>query len=214
MPRIAGICYLLTFVSLPTLALYSPVRDPDYAGSGNTVALGGVLEMIVGLACIGTAVALYPVLKPHGERRALGFVAARILEATLIFVGVASLLTIVQLHRSDAASAVAGQTLVAFYDSTFLVSQSLIPAVNAVLLGTLLYQTRLVPRALPLLGLIGAPLLVLADLGVLFGTWDRLGPLPAVAALPIAAWELSLGIYLITRGFRPIPTPAETALTR
>ncbi|SBV26124.1 protein of unknown function [Micromonospora krabiensis] len=209
---VAGGFYVLTFVSIPTVALYGPVHDADYilgTTSETPVVIGGVLEVIVALACIGTAVALYPVLKRHGETRALGFVSARILEAAGIFVGVASLLTLVTLRRADAGAdaLVTGQTLVAFYDSIFLLSQGFLPAVNALLLGSLLYQARLVPRLLPVLGLVGAPLLVVSDLGTLFGLWDRLSPVAAVAALPIAVWEFSLGVYLIVRGFRP------TALT-
>ncbi|GLY23614.1 DUF4386 domain-containing protein [Micromonospora sp. NBRC 101691] len=207
---VAGGFYVLTFASIPTLALYEPVRDADFV-VGSTpetpVVIGGILEVIVALACIGTAVVLYPVLRRQGETRALGLVTARVLEAACIFVGVGSLLTVVALKRADAGAEalVTGQALVAFYDSIFLLSQGFIPAVNALLLGSLLYQSRLVPRVLPVLGLVGAPLLVVSDVGILFGLWDRLSPVVAVAALPIAVWEFSLGVYLIVKGFRPSP---------
>ncbi|MET9301935.1 DUF4386 domain-containing protein [Micromonospora aurantiaca] len=210
---VAGGAYLLTFVSIPTVGLYAPVREPDYVlgtMSQAPVVLGGVLEMVVALACIGTAVALYPVLRQQGPARALGLVGARVLEAAGILVGVASILTLVALRDSAAGpdALVTGRTLVAFYDSVFLLSQALLPAVNALLLGTLLYQSRLVPRVLPLLGLVGAPLLVASDLGTLFGAWDRLSAVAAVAALPIAVWEFSLGVYLVVKGFRPSPVTA------
>ncbi|MEW2592861.1 DUF4386 domain-containing protein [Micromonospora aurantiaca] len=210
---VAGGAYLLTFVSIPTVGLYAPVREPDYVlgtTSQAPVVLGGVLEMVVALACIGTAVALYPVLRHQGPARALGFVGARVLEAAGILVGVASILTLVALRDSAAGpdALVTGRTLVAFYDSVFLLSQALLPAVNALLLGTLLYQSRLVPRVLPLLGLVGAPLLVASDLGTLFGAWDRLSAVAAVAALPIAVWEFSLGVYLVVKGFRLSPVTA------
>jgi hypothetical protein len=210
---LAGWCYVLTFVSIPTLALYDSVHDADYivgTTSETPVVIGGVLEVIVALAGIGTAVVLYPVVKRQGEARALGFVGARVLEAAGIFLGVASLLTVVAL-RQDAAGSdalVTGQALVAFYDSIFLLSQGFIPAVNALLLGSLLYQSRLVPPVLPLIGLVGAPLLVVSDAGTLFGAWDRLSPVTAIATIPIAVWELSLGIYLIVKGFRPSPITA------
>ncbi|MFC7546692.1 DUF4386 domain-containing protein [Plantactinospora sp. GCM10030261] len=210
----AGGCYVLTFVSIPTVGLYGPVHDADYivgTTSETPVVVGGVLEMIVALACIGTAVVLYPVLKRQGETRALGFVSARVLEAAGILVGVASLLTVVALRpaESGADALVTGRALVAFYDSVFLLSQGFLPAVNALLLGSLLYQSRLVPRVLPALGLVGAPLLVFSDVGVLFGLWDRLSPGTAIAALPIAAWEFSLGVYLIVKGFRPLPEDGQ-----
>ncbi|MFJ8580097.1 DUF4386 domain-containing protein [Micromonospora sp. NPDC093277] len=210
---VAGGFYVLTFASIPTLALYGSVHDADYiVGSTSETpdVIGGVLEVIVALACIGTAVVLYPVVKRQGEARALGFVSARILEAASIFVGVASLLTVVALRQAGAGTdaLVTGQALVAFYDSIFLLSQGLIPAVNALLLGSLLYQSRLVPRVLPVLGLVGAPLLVVSDAGILFGLWDRLSPVTAIATIPIAVWEFSLGVYLIVKGFRPSPVTA------
>jgi hypothetical protein len=120
---------------------------------------------------------------------------------------VASVLTIVALKRDDtgADALVTGQALVDFYDSIFLVSQAFIPAVNAFLLGTLLYQSRLVPRFLPVLGLIGAALIVISDAGVMFDLWDRVSAVPAIATIPIAVWEFSLGVYLIVKGFRPSP---------
>ncbi|MEV0132099.1 DUF4386 domain-containing protein [Dactylosporangium sp. NPDC050688] len=213
---VAGGFYVLTFVSIPTVALYGRVRDDDYlrgSGPDTAVVTGGILEMIVALACIGTAVALYPVLKRQGPARALGFVGTRVLEAGAILIGVGSLMTLVTLRRAGAGpeDEAVGHALVAFYDSVFLLSQGFIPAVNAVLLGSLLYQSRLVPRILPLLGLVGAPLLVASDVGTLFGAWDRLSPVAAVAALPIAVWEFSLGVYLIVKGFRPAPITSGPA---
>jgi hypothetical protein len=204
----AGVLYLITFVSVPTLGLYSSVHKSGFivsSGSNTPVVVGGILELIVALACIGTAVALFPVVKRQNESIALGFVGARILEATLIFVGVASLLTIVTLRRDGAGDgAIAtGDALVGLYDRTFLVGQSLMPAVNALLLGSLLYRSRLVPRILPTIGLIGAPLLIIAQLGVMCDLWTRSSPATAILALPVAVWEFSLGVYLVARGFRP-----------
>lgn len=141
----------------------SGVARPEVtsSGSGSTVVLGGVLEIVVALAGIGTAVVLYPVVRRQGEARALGFVGARTLEAACIFIGVATLVTLVALRRAGAGPEVlvTGRMLVAFYDSLFVISQGFIPAVNALLLGTLLYQSRLVPRDLPGLGLVGAVLI-------------------------------------------------------
>lgn len=212
---IAGLFYLLTFVSIPTLMLYSSVHEDGYIlGSGPDTALivGGILEIVVALAGIGTALALFPVLKRQHEGMALGLIASRTLEAAGIFVGVASLLTIAALRQDGAApdAAALGQMLVAFYDQMFRISQGLIPAVNALLLGTLLYRSRLVPRILPTLGLIGAVILVSSNFGSLFGLWDQVSPVTAVATLPIAVWEFGLGIWLTTKGFN---TPASTFAT-
>ena len=201
----AGILYLLTFISIPTLSLYHEIHQPNFilsAAPASDVVLGGILELLMALACIGTALVFYPVLKKQNETLALGFVAARILEATLIFAGVASLLTVLNLRSIGPEAQVMSRGLVMLYDRLFLISQSFIPAVNALLLGTLLYQTRLVPRILPIIGIIGAFTLVAGDVAVLYGLFDQRAPLAGLSAVPIALWEFSLGIYLTVKGFK------------
>ena len=215
---VAGVLYLLTFVSIPTLFLYSSVRGANYIvgpGPDTRVFIGVVLEMIVALAGIGTAVALYPVVKRQNEGVALGFVGVRTLEAATIFAGVVTLLSVVALRQAGAgAGALAtGQALVGLHDWIFTLGQSLFPAVNALLLGSLLYQSRLVPRALPLLGFIGAPLLLASTLATLFGANEYGSALSGLLALPIALWEFSLGVYLVVKGFKPSPTTAGMAAT-
>ena len=201
----AGILYLLTFISIPTLSLYHEIHQPNFilsAAPASDVVLGGILELLMALACIGTALVFYPVLKKQNETLALGFVAARILEATLIFAGVASLLTVLNLRSIGPEAQVMSRGLVMLYDRLFLISQSFIPAVNALLLGTLLYQTRLVPRILPIIGIVGAFTLVAGDVAVLYGLFDQRAPLAGLSAVPIALWEFSLGIYLTVKGFK------------
>jgi hypothetical protein len=210
----AGVFYLLTFVSIPTLALYSSVRAPNFVvgpGPDTPVLVGAVLEMVVALAGIGTAVALYPVVKRQGPARALGFVASRTLEAAGLTAGIATLLSIVTLRQAGvgASALVLSQALVAQYSWMFHLSGSFIPIVNAVLLGSLLYQSRLVPRWLPVLGFIGAALLLAAWFAVLFGLIGAVSAPSGVAALTIAAWEFSLGVYLTFWGFKPSPITAD-----
>ena len=211
---VAGLLYVITFVSIPTLVLYGPVlSDPNYIvgpGPDTPVIIGGILEVIVALAGVGTAVVLYPVVKRQNEAAALGFVGSRTLEGAAIVAGVVSLLSLVTLRQAGAgAGALAtGQALAASYNWFFLLGQSLMPVVNALLLGSLLYRSRLVPRILPLVGLIGAPILLASDIAVLFGLWDRMSPLSGLLAIPIALWEFSLGVYLIVKGFKPSPITA------
>jgi hypothetical protein len=205
---VAGLFYLLTFVSIPTLALYRSVRGPNFvAGPGPDapVILGVLLEMVVALAGIGTAVALYPIVRRQGEARAVGFVASRVLEAATIYVGIVSLMSIVTLRRAGAGAEAlpTGQGLAAQYQWTFFFAQSFIPAINGALLGSLLYQSRLVPRWLPLLGFIGAALLVASWFAILLGSFGAVSRVAAVTALPIAVWEFSLGVYLTFWGFKP-----------
>jgi len=217
---VAGVFYLITFVSIPTLAIYRPVLNHrDWvlsSGSSTGVLVGGFLEVIVALAGIGTAVTLYPVVKRQHEGFALGFVTARVLEAAMIFTGVVSLLSLVTLRQdlggaagaNAAALVTAGASHVAVYKWTFLLSQTLMPGINALLLGSLMYRSRLVPRIIPALGLIGGPLLIIAVFATLLGQHSSLTGLAGLPVIPVAAWELSLGVWLAVKGFRPSPITA------
>jgi hypothetical protein len=220
---VAGACYLLTFVtSLPTLVLYGPIKKDSYVlGSGSdAMAHWGIfIEVILALSGVATALALYPIVKRQNQSAALGFVTSRLLEASMIIVGVVSLLTVVTL-RHDASGATGpnaaamlttSKSLVEFHNWTFVLGQSLMPAVNAVLLGSLLYRSRLVPRAIPMLGLIGAPLLFASVSATIFGLYDQVSPIGTFAALPVAMWELSLGLWLTFKGFTPSPLTADDA---
>src|SRR5690348_7479291 len=217
---VAGIFYLITFISIPTLALYSPVKNHrDWilnSGTHTGVLVGCLLEVIVALAGIGTAVTLYPVVKRQNEGVALGFVTSRLLEAAMIFTGVLSLLSLVTLRQGGAAGTnaaalvTAGASHVAVYNWTMLLGQTLMPCINALLLGSLMYRSRLVPRIIPIVGLIGAPLLLAAVIAALFGgSIGHVSAFQAIATFPVAAWEFSLGVWLVVKGFKPSPITAE-----
>jgi Domain of unknown function (DUF4386) len=222
---VAGSLYLITFISsIPAYILITPVlNDPNYiigGGADGRVTFGSLLDVVNALACVGTAVALFPLLRRQSEGLALGFVTSRMLEAAIITTGVASLLAVVTLRQdmagatgAEATSLVTtGQALVAVRDWTFLFGPGVMAAVNALLLGTLMYRSRLVPRIIPTIGLIGAPLLLASDLGVLFGTHDQSSGLALLAALPVAVWELSVGTWMLVKGFRPSPLTTREAV--
>jgi hypothetical protein len=220
---VAGTFYLLTFIaSIPALILLGPVLDnADYiisSGADTRVITGCFLDVVNALACVGTAVALFPVVRRQNEAAALGFVTSRVLEAAVIMIGVVSLLAVVTLRQdlagatgSDAATLVTtGQALVAVRDWTFLLGPSLMAGLNALLLGSLMYRSRLVPRIIPMTGLIGAPLLLAATTATLFGHIQQLSVWSGIATLPVAAWELSVGLYMVVKGFKPSPTTTTT----
>ncbi|HEY8338282.1 MAG TPA: DUF4386 domain-containing protein [Egibacteraceae bacterium] len=210
----AGVLYLITFVAgiPPTLFLYGDLlSDPavivDAAG-GTAVLVGGLLEVGNALACIGTAVVLFPVVRRQHEAAALGFVTTRLLEAAIILTGVVSLLSVVTLRQGPlgadpAALAATAGALVAIHGWTDLFGPGLMPVFNALLLGSLLYRSALVPRAIPLLGLLGAPLLLASTVASVLGANEQVSPLSALAVAPIFFWELSLGVYLTVKGFTP-----------
>jgi hypothetical protein len=223
---IAGVFYLVTFVSIPTLKLYHEALTNHqfvlHAGSNSGLLWGAFLELIVALAGIGTAVTLFPVVKRQNEAAALGFVTTRVIEGAMIFVGAISILSIVVLRDemagasgANAAALVTTATaLAAIYKWTMLLGQTLMPALNALLLGSLLYRSRLVPRILPTVGLVGAPILITSVIVGLFRIDHPITVLAGIGTLPIAAWEFSLGVWLVVKGFKSSPlisTPDRSA---
>jgi hypothetical protein len=223
MRRIAtltGWLMVVTFVtSIPAyFILYAPVRNhPDYitgAGADPTasVALGAVLELILIIANVGTAVVPYAVYKRYSEGLALGYVAARLVEGTFIAIGIISLLTFLFMRQEGTAgtNAALGQAFVAIYDRAFLIGPGVFAGVaNGIILGYLMYRSGLVPRGMAMLGLIGGPLLAASGIAIMFDVIKRGSTLQGIATIPEAIWELSFGIYLIVKGFRPSPIPAE-----
>lgn len=213
---IAGAAYIATFVfSIPVkFGLWVDVLDkPDFilgAGSSRGVPLGALFEILTALFGVATAVALYPVARRTSERSALSFVTTRVMEAVVIFVGVFAIMTVYTLRHDVAGTAGAdgaslltvGRTLVAVHDWTFLVGPGLMASLNALAIGSVMYRSRLIPRWIPTLGLIGAPLLLASTTATLFGAWDQISTPAALLTLPIAVWEFSFGVYMAVRGFR------------
>ena len=215
---ITGALFLITFVtSIPAaLYLYTPVLDhTDYvvgAGTDTRVAAGALLEVVLIVANVGTAVVLFPVLKRQNETLALGYVSARLVECTFIAVGIVSLMSIVTLRQDfadagggDSGSFVtAGRSLVAVHDWTFLLGPGWVVGVgNGLILGYLMYASGLVPRGMAMLGLVGGPLIIASGTAVLFDVIEPGSAPQVIATIPEFLWELSLGIYLVVKGFKP-----------
>jgi hypothetical protein len=216
---VAGVLYLVTFASsIPAYVLLLPLLDdPTWivsAGADTQVRLGLVLDMVNAMACIGTAVALFTVLRRHHEGLALGFVTTRLLEAAIIAAGVAAAFAAVTLRDPGATGTQAtalittGSGLVAVRDWTFILGPGLMPAFNALAFGAVLYRFRLVPRWMPALGLVGAPLLLSSTTATALGINDAGTAWTAIATAPIFAWELSIGLWMTFKGFRPVPATA------
>ena len=214
--RVTGILFLITYAtSIPAFfVFYAPVLgDPRYivgGGADTSVRLGAFLEVFLIISGIGTAVVVWPVLKRVNEILALGFVTARIVECAFIAVGILSLLTVVVLRQeaaagADAASLVTvGESLVALHGWTFLLGPGFVVGLgNGLILGYLMYTSRLVPRGMAVLGLVAGSLLMASGIAVILGVIEQGGPLQTIAALPEFFWELALGTWLAVRGFNP-----------
>ena len=218
---VAGIFYLLTEVTaIGAMLSYGPIlTDPTFivsaSGDDTAVLIGAFLEVLLAIAVVGSSVTLYPVIQAYGGGLALGYVAGRLIEAVIILVGAMSLLTILTLHQGGAidtdAAVTVGRSLVALHDWTFLFGPKLALGVNTVLLATLMFRSRLVPRPIAILGLIGGSLVFLSGTAVLFGAYADLSTLGVAAAMPVLAWELSFALWMIIKGYRTVtPAPLST----
>lgn len=217
--RLTGILFLVTYVtSIPAVPLYAALNEPDFmlgSGSVGPVQLGAFLEVILIVANIGSALALWPVLRRRYPTLALGFVASRITESMFIGVGVLTVLTQVTVREhpagaSDASLTAIGTSLEALHDWTFALGPGFVVGVgNGMVLGYMMYRSGLVPRGMALLGLVGGPLLVISGTAVIFGLYEQFTPVALAASLPEFVWELSFGVYLVVKGFRPSPVTVE-----
>jgi len=213
----AGIAYLVTFAaSIPQLKLFADViADPagyiSNPGSNAALQWGSVLEFLTAASGVATAVLLYPVTRRVSRSAAIGFVTSRVVEAALILVGVVSILSVVTLQQHFAgatgaqaqALGVTGQALVAMRQWTFLLGPGVMAGVNDLLLGYILYRSGLVGRVIPIIGLVGGPLILLSDVATILGVWGQVSTPGLLFALPVAVFEFSVGVYLTVKGFRP-----------
>jgi len=206
-----GLLYLLTFISsIPAAILVGPaINDPSYvtgAGADQQVALGLVLELVNVISCLGCAIALFSVIRRQDEGLAIGYVATRSFEAATITVGVLSLLAVTSLRQQgavsgDPASLVpVASALVAVRSWAMTIGPNM-AAFNAVMLGTALFRSRLVPRAIPALGMIGAPILIAFVVGTILGVTGPGTVFQVIAVMPFFIWELVLGLWLTFKGF-------------
>ncbi|MFB7253693.1 DUF4386 domain-containing protein [Streptomyces nojiriensis] len=211
---VAGVLFLVTEVAaIGGLALYRPVlHDTGYvlgSGADTQVFLGALCEFVLALAVTGTGAALYPVLRKRSEGAAIGYVCGRLLEAAVIVVGIISVLSVVTLRRqaegaasADGSSLVtAGQALVAFHDWTFLFGPNFVLGANTLVLAGLMYTSRLIPRWIAVLGLVGGTMICASATAVLFGVYEQVSAAGSLAALPVFAWEVTLAVRLLAKGF-------------
>lgn len=209
----SGLFYLITFASsIPAALMLAPIlTDPGYIvgpGQDAQILTASLLDLVNVFGCIGSAVAVFSVLKRHHESLALGFVTTRLLEAAIIVPGICALLATVSIRQvgpaagaDEGALIAVGQALVGFRDWTFALGPGLMAGFNALMFATILFRARLVPRWIPALGLIGAPLLITSVAGVVLGVHELGSAYSSIAVAPIFIWELSVGLWMTFKGF-------------
>ncbi len=220
--RIVGVLFILAAVTaIVGLILYGPILNaPDYIirGSANEtqVIWGAFLELILAFSIIGISIMMFPILKKHNESIAIGYVCFRLLEATIIILGIISLLSVVTLSHEFAKAVApnassfltAGRLLVAVHDWTFLFGPNLALSLSTLTMSYLLYRSKLVPRFISVLGLIGGPLTFASAVLVMFGVYLQISIWGVITAIPVFAYEMTLAVWLIVKGFSSsTPTP-------
>ena len=222
-----GIMFVLATVSaILGLLFYQPIlTGPDYLVNGaahhDQIILGVLMELILVCTAIGTAIGMFPVLKPYGERTALGHLFFRFLEAVVISIGIVAILSLSTLSQAFVAAATPdvttfhaiGTLLHTVYKWTFALGPLFMLGVNTFMYSYLLYKSKLVPRPLAGLGLTGATLVLVAALLVLFGVYPQLSVPVTLLALPIASYEMILAGWLIVKGFNSSALASASAQT-
>jgi hypothetical protein len=202
---VAGVLYLITFIaSIPAAILLGSAQvDPHYTFAGisdGQIRLAAVLELVNALACFGTAVAVFSVVRREHEGLALGFVATRLFEAATLGVGIIALLTFATLRETGAALGPVAPALAAIRFWSVILGPGM-AAFNALMFATVLYRARLVPRAIPALGIMGAPLLIAFVVGTMLGVTGPGSVWQVIAVAPFFIWELVVGLWMTFKGF-------------
>ena len=222
---IVGVLYILAAVTAVVgFILYTPILNgPDYLVQGaenkNQVLLGAIMELLLVCSAIGTAVGLFPFLRKYNESIALGYLCFRFLEAVLITIGIISVLSLLTLSQKFVAAAApnasafqaSGTLLIAIHDWTFLLGPSLMLGINTAMYSSLLYTSKLVPRLIAGMGLTGAALVFLEALLAMFGVVSQVSVWGALLALPVTAFEMTLAVWLIVKGFNPSAVASKSA---
>ena len=219
-----GWLWIITFVTsiLARFFFYAPVLNHKgnyVTGAGSDahtlIAIGALLELLLIISNVGTAVVPYSIHKRVHEAGAVAYVTARLMECTFIAIGIVCMLAISTL-RQDALSgttAAVGQGIFDVYQWTFRIGPGFFVGVgNGLILGWLMYTSGLVPRRLALFGLVGGPLIIISGALVILGVIAASGAVQIVMTIPEFIWELGIGIYLIVKGYRT-SSPALAEIT-
>jgi hypothetical protein len=225
---IVGVLFIFATVSamLGLLVFYPPIlTGPNYLTNGaahtNQVLLGALMELVLVCTAIGTAIGLFPVLRPYGERIALGHLCFRFLEAVAITIGIVALLSLLTLSQDFVAAAApdasayhaSGTLLLAVYTWTSMLGPLFFLGINTIMYSYLLYTSKLVPRPLSVMGMTAAILVFGYAMLVLFGVAVQGKDPFIVLALPIFAYEMILAVWLIFKGFNPAAIASAPAQT-
>jgi len=213
--KMVGIFFILAAVTaIIGLKLYDPILNGhDYLVEGskhaNQVIFGAIMELILVASAIGTSTTMFPFLRMYNETIALWHVFFRFLEAVIITVGVISVLSLLTISKEFVATGAtnitafqaSGTLLKAVHDWTFLLGPNFMLGINTMMYSYIFYKSRLVPRFIPIIGMIGATLVFAAAILEMFGVFSQISVWGGIMSLPVAANEMILAVWLIVKGF-------------
>jgi hypothetical protein len=213
--KMVGVLFILAAVSaVAGVLLYDPfLTSSDYLAKGseyyNQVVLGAVMELILVISAVGTATIMFPLLRKYNETIALWHVCFRFLEAVVITIGIISVLALLTLSKEYVAGGAtniasyqaSGTTLKAIHDWTFSLGPNFMLGINTMMYSYIFYKSKMVPRFIPILGMTGATLVFICAFLVMFDVIDQVSLWGGLLALPVAANEMILAVWLIVKGF-------------
>jgi len=214
--RLTGVLFIIAAITaIVGVIFYKPLlNDSEYliqgAAHANQVILGAIMELILVVSAVGTATVMFPLLKRYHRTIAIWHVCFRFMEAVVITIGIISVLSLLTLSQNYAAAGapdiasyqVSGILLKATHDWTFMLGPNFFLGINTMMYSYIFFKFKLVPRFIPVLGMTGSVLILLAALLEMFGVIDQVSMWGGILALPIFANEMILAVWLIARGLR------------
>ncbi|TWI85755.1 uncharacterized protein DUF4386 [Lacibacter cauensis] len=213
--KMTGIFFIAAAVfSIAGLKLYDPVlTSKDFLHTGfinyYKVLSGAICELILAISAIGTGIMLYPYLKQYNESLGIGYLSFRVMEVVFIVTGTISILTVLSICHAYGTGVIPdrmyahtiGSVFIDLHDWTFILGPNFMLAINTFIYSYVFLKTELVPKPLASFGIFASCLIMLAAIGELFGLFQQISIWGILLALPIAAYEISLAIRLIIKGF-------------
>lgn len=206
---VVGVVYLAGFVVGigGEMLFQSILGTPDYlttlSANSMTVAIGALLWLLAVAGDAAHGVLLFPILRQHHERIAVGYLAARIMDALFIAIMVIFILLQIPLGNAYLNAATADVTALQTLSTIFTHGQHVAYQIGMSTLGAAglllcytLYKATLVPRWLAVWGLVGYAIILVGMLSELMGSG-----LGLASSLPGGLWEVFMGVWLIVKGF-------------
>ena len=225
---VIGVLFIIGTVSgvLMVPVLGNTLNAPDHLTrisiNESQMVIATLLKFIMGIACAGIGLALYPILRKYNEGLAIGAAGFRIIEGVINVVGALGYVALLALSQEFIRAGAPPSSYFQILDVLINTSADWLRDVAVLLtwcIGALMYyavfyQHKLVPRWLSVWGLVGITLTSISCLLVMFHLIPSAGTIQVILSLPILVQEMVLAVWLIAKGFNPYAAgslPAKAA---